>query len=118
MVIPLMAAELFGVRVLGRVMGIVLTADGVGEAVAPWLVGRMRDAAGSYAGGFAALIACALVGALAILFLPRPRVSSPATGGAAPVLTPCPPLRSGEGERPIAISSPSPEGRGGQGVRT
>ena len=72
MVIPLMAAELFGVQVLGRVMGIVLTADGVGEAVAPWLVGRMRDAAGSYASGFAALIACALVGAVAISFLPSP----------------------------------------------
>src|SRR5436190_1723044 len=42
MVIPLMAAELFGVQVLGRVMGIVLAADGMGEAVAPWLVGRMR----------------------------------------------------------------------------
>jgi len=72
MIIPLMAAELFGVQVLGRVMGIVLTADGVGEAVAPWLVGRMRDAAGSYASGFAALIACALVGAVAISFLPSP----------------------------------------------
>ncbi len=71
MVIPLMAAELFGVQVLGRVMGIVLAADGVGEAVAPWLVGRMRDAAGSYASGFVALIACALVGAVAISFLPR-----------------------------------------------
>src|SRR5213082_2882765 len=71
MVIPLMAAELFGVQVLGRVMGIVLAADGVGEAVAPWLVGRMRDAAGSYASGFVALIACALMGAVAISFLPR-----------------------------------------------
>ena len=82
MVIPLMAAELFGVRVLGRVMGIVLTADGVGEAVAPWLVGRMRDAAGSYASGFAALIGCALVGAVAILFLPRPLRPVPAEVGA------------------------------------
>ena len=39
MIIPLMAGELFGVRVLGRVMGIVLTADGVAEATAPFLVG-------------------------------------------------------------------------------
>jgi len=82
MVIPLMAAELFGVQVLGRVMGIVLTADGVGEAVAPWLVGRMRDAAGSYASGFVALIACALVGALAISFLPRTSSAVPAFVGA------------------------------------
>jgi MFS family permease len=82
MVIPLMAAELFGVQVLGRVMGIVLAADGVAEAVAPWLVGRMRDAAGSYASGFAALIGCALVGAVAILFLPRPLGPVPAEVGA------------------------------------
>src|SRR5437764_1180489 len=40
MVIPLMAAELFGVRVLGRAMGVILTGDGVAEAVAPVLVGR------------------------------------------------------------------------------
>jgi len=72
MVIPLMAAELFGVRVLGRAMGIILTADGVAEAVAPVLVGRLRDVSGTYASGFATLIAFALAGAVAILLLPRP----------------------------------------------
>ncbi len=70
MVIPLMAAELFGVRVLGRAMGVVLTADGVAEAVAPVLVGRMHDVAGSYATGFVAVIGFALAGAVAISFLP------------------------------------------------
>ena len=48
MVIPLMAAELFGTRVLGRAMGIVLAADGVAEATAPVLVGRLHDVSGSY----------------------------------------------------------------------
>src|SRR5438034_10987855 len=75
MVIPLMAGELFGVRVLGRTMGVVLTADGVAEALAPWLVGRMHDVTGSYATGFAAVIGFAIAGAIAIAFLPRP--SSP-----------------------------------------
>ena len=70
MVIPLMAAELFGVRVLGRAMGVVLTADGVAEAVAPVVVGRMHDVTGSYATGFLAVIAFALAGAVAISFLP------------------------------------------------
>src|SRR5437763_14346236 len=70
MVIPLMAAELFGVRVLGRAMGVVLAADGVAEAVAPVLVGRMHDVTGSYASGFLAVIAFALAGAVAISFLP------------------------------------------------
>ncbi len=71
MVIPLMAAELFGVAVLGRAMGIVLTADGLAEAVAPVLVGRLHDVSGTYATGFAAVIGFALLGALAIAFLPR-----------------------------------------------
>ena len=47
LIIPLMAGELFGVEVLGRVMGIVLTADGVAEATAPMLVGYLRDQSGS-----------------------------------------------------------------------
>ena len=70
MVIPLMAGELFGVRVLGRTMGVVLAADGVAEAVAPWLVGRIHDVSGTYATGFGALIACAVTGAVAVALLP------------------------------------------------
>jgi len=71
MVIPLMAGELFGVRVLGRTMGVVLTGDGIAEAVAPWVVSRMHDASGSYTNGFLALIGCALTGAIAVALLPR-----------------------------------------------
>ena len=73
MVIPLMAAELFGVRVLGRTLGVILTADGVAEALAPVLVGRLRDTSGDYASGFASLIGFALAGAVAIALLPRAR---------------------------------------------
>ena len=73
MIIPLMAAELFGVQVMGRVMGIILTMDGLGEALAPMLVGWLRDQSGSYANGFAALIALAALGTLAIAFLPKNR---------------------------------------------
>ncbi len=61
-----MAAQLFGVRVLGRVMGIILTADGVAEATVPMLVGYLRDATGSYDAGFTTLVAIALAGAAAI----------------------------------------------------
>jgi len=73
MIIPLMAAELFGVAVLGRVMGIVLTADGVAEATAPFLVSILRDRNGTYDGAFLILVGAALVGALAIALLPRRR---------------------------------------------
>ena len=71
MIIPLMAGELFGLEVLGRVMGIVLTADGVAEATAPMLVGYLRDQSGSYTTGFITLVATALAGAVAISLLPQ-----------------------------------------------
>jgi MFS family permease len=71
MIIPLMAAELFGVRMLGRLMGIVLTADGIAEATAPMLVAGIRDATGSYAGGFAVLLGLAALGAVAVALLPK-----------------------------------------------
>jgi MFS family permease len=71
MIIPLMAAELFGVRVLGRLMGVVLTADGVAEAVVPVIVATVRDRTGSYAGGFVLLMVLAAIGAAAVAMLPR-----------------------------------------------
>jgi len=70
MIIPLMAAELFGVKLLGRVMGIVLTADGVAEATAPLLVATTRDATHSYSSGFLILVGFAAVGAVAVALLP------------------------------------------------
>jgi MFS family permease len=71
LIIPLIAGELFGLRVLGRVMGVILTADGVAEAVFPMLIGYLRDQSGAYRTGFLLLISLALAGALAIAFLPR-----------------------------------------------
>jgi len=71
MIIPLMAAELFGLRVLGRVMGIVLTADSVSEAVIPMGVATLRDHVGSYRPGFLILIGLAALGAAGVAFLPR-----------------------------------------------
>jgi MFS family permease len=71
MIIPLMAADLFGVRVLGRVMGVILTADGVAEATAPMLVGYLRDTSGNYVTGFSTLIGLALLGTVAVFLLPR-----------------------------------------------
>jgi len=77
LIIPLMAGELFGIGVLGRVMGIVLTADGVAEATAPMLVGKLRDRLGSYDVGFLVLVGAALIGAAAIAFLPQRKQLAP-----------------------------------------
>ena len=75
MIIPLMAAELYGLKVLGRVMGVVLTADGVAEALAPMAVATIRDTTGSY-GGASLLLGLAMLGWIAIAFLPaRPQQS-------------------------------------------
>ncbi len=71
MIIPLMAAEMYGVAIMGRVMGLVLTADGVAEAVVPMIVASVRDRTGSYDGGFMLLVALAAVGAVAVACLPR-----------------------------------------------
>jgi MFS family permease len=82
LIIPLVAAELFGSAVLGRVLGIILTADGVAEAVMPMAVASLRDTTGSYTTGFVSLALLAALGAVAIAFLPdgKPR----ALGGTAP----------------------------------
>jgi len=77
MIVPLIAAELFGVRVLGRLLGVILTADGVAEATAPMLVGHLRDTSGSYRSGFILLILIALAGTAAIAMLPRRRSAAP-----------------------------------------
>jgi MFS family permease len=70
MIIPLMAAELFGVKVMGRVMGLILTVDGLGEAFGPILAGGLRDRTGSYSTGFTALIFLSVIGTIAVAMLP------------------------------------------------
>jgi len=83
MIIPLMAAELFGLKVLGRLMGVVLTADGVAEAVVPMLVAGLRDRTGTYAAGFGLLAGLAVLGAVAVACLPRPRPADTVPSGSA-----------------------------------
>ena len=76
MIIPLMAAEMYGVAVMGRVMGVVLTADSVAEALVPMLVASLRDRMGTYEGGFLVLVTLAMIGAIAVSCLPRPTIAA------------------------------------------
>jgi len=73
MIIPLMAAEIFGVQILGRLMGVLLGAGGIAEALAPWWIGRLRDSTGSYNYGCVVLVGMALLGASAVCLLPKKR---------------------------------------------
>ena len=65
MLIPLVTARSFGVASLGRLMGVILTADAIGQAFAPVAVGRLFDLHRNYNWGFALLTAAALTAALA-----------------------------------------------------
>jgi len=72
MIIPLMAGDLFGVKVLGRVMGIILVADGIAESLSPMMVGALYNKlTEGYILGFSVLILIALTGALIVSFLPK-----------------------------------------------
>ena len=73
MIIPLMTAEIFGLEILGRLLGVLLAAGAVADAAAPWLIGRLRDTTGSYSVSCIVLVALALLGGLAVLGLPARR---------------------------------------------
>jgi MFS family permease len=73
MIIPLMTAEIFGIKILGRLMGVILTAGGVAEALSPMLIGHLRDTSGTYKSGCVVLVALALLGAAAVVALPKSR---------------------------------------------
>ena len=75
MIIPLMTAEIFGIEILGRLLGVILTAGAVAEAASPWLIGRLRDMTGSYSVSCIVLVAMALLGGLAVLGLPGRRAA-------------------------------------------
>jgi MFS family permease len=74
-------AECFGVRSLGKIMGIVITTDSLGQALAPVLVGRLYDVQRNYILAFALVAAAAAIGAVAVLFIRPDRVRSNLSGG-------------------------------------
>jgi MFS family permease len=72
MIIPLIAGDLFGVRALGRTMGIILVADGIAESFFPVIVGILyNNDTKSYALGFSILVCVAITGILIASFLPK-----------------------------------------------
>ncbi len=74
MMIPLITAECFGLRSLGRIMGVIITTDSLGQAFAPVIVGHIYDVSKSYDWAFALLTAMAGCGALAIALVKKPRL--------------------------------------------
>jgi MFS family permease len=70
MLIPLMAADVFGLRSLGRAMSAIVPSDTITQYWAPNLIARLRIVWGGY--GSALWVACGLaaLGAIAIALLP------------------------------------------------
>ena len=71
MLIPLMGAEQFGANSLARVMAVILPTDTIGQTWFPYLVARMREHFGSYEIPLDFVFGLAVVGAIAILLMPR-----------------------------------------------
>ena len=73
MLIPLMAAEQFGVNSLPRAMAIILPVNTIGQTWFPYFVSVLREHFGSYSIAMGTVLAVALIGALSIAILPRHR---------------------------------------------
>jgi MFS family permease len=73
MLIPLMAAEQFGVNTLSRAMAIILPMNTIGQTWGPFLVSSLREHYGNYLAPMAVVFAISIVGALAISVMPRHR---------------------------------------------
>ncbi len=69
--IPLMAAEQFGVNTLARAMGVILPLNTIGQTWCPYLVSTLRQHYGNYFGAMGVVFAIAFVGAVAIALIPR-----------------------------------------------
>jgi MFS family permease len=81
MLIPLMAAEQFGVNTLPRAMAVILPVITIGQTWLPFLVSYLRERYGSYTLPMTVVFGIAMLGAVAIMLLPRGRRA--VAGGAA-----------------------------------
>jgi len=71
MLIPLMAAEAFGVNTLPKAMSVILPADTIGQTWFPYIVSHLRTMLGSYDRALMVVLAIAMTGAAAIALLPN-----------------------------------------------
>ncbi len=71
MMIPLMAAEVFGVNSLARAMAVILPVNTIGQTWFPYLVSHLQRTMNGYQGAMMVVLAVAMAGALAIAALPR-----------------------------------------------
>ncbi len=68
-----MAADLFGVKALGAILGVLHFAPTVAGAISPFLAGKIYDMVGSYEIAFLIFTAFSVAGLILILLLKRPQ---------------------------------------------
>ncbi len=73
MLIPLMAAKQFGVNSLSRAMAVILPMDTIGQTWIPLGVALLREQFGNYGTAMSVVLGIAVVGATAIMLLPKER---------------------------------------------
>lgn len=71
MLIPLMAADVFGVNTLARAMAIILPTDTIAQTWFPYFVAQLRQIMGSYNEALIAVFGLAFIGAIAVALLPK-----------------------------------------------
>jgi MFS family permease len=71
MMIPLMAADQFGVNTLARAMAVILPVNTIGQTWFPYLVSHLQQSMDGYKGAMTVVLIVAMTGALAIMLLPR-----------------------------------------------
>lgn len=71
MLIPLMAAEQFGVNSLARAMAVILPVNTIGQTWFPYFVSILRERFGTYTVAMGSVLAVSVIGAIAIAVLPR-----------------------------------------------
>lgn len=88
MLIPLMAADQFGVNSLARCMAIILPVNTIGQTWFPYFVAYLREHSADYMFPMYTVFALAMLGAVAVGIMPRRRMEDEAlrlqgTGGTA-----------------------------------
>jgi MFS family permease len=76
LMMPIMTAAIFGTRALGKVLGIVLLASGVGSMFGTFLVGKLYDASKSYQTAFSMLLVFAIASLVVMWPVPSTAMDS------------------------------------------
>ena len=79
MMIPLMAADRFGVNSVARAMAVILPVNTIGQTWFPYLVSHLHRWMGGYSGAMTVVLLVSLFGALAIMMLPKRKEIDAAT---------------------------------------